>query len=65
MAAHYLTFARGVSLQDFLSEQHEKRSAYVYSTDEAFAGFLNDQLASEIEFSIHTRLEFLASVTVF
>ena len=63
MAAHHITIARGVSLEEFLLVQQEKRLAYVYSTDEAFAEFLNEQLSSEIEFSIQSRLEFLASVT--
>ena len=40
-----------------------KRLAYVYSNDEEFAKFLNDQITSEIAFATHTRPEFLSSVT--
>ena len=63
MAANYVTFARGVFIEDFLSSQRENRIAYVYISDEDFARFLNEQIASEIEYAVHTRLEFLANVT--
>ena len=63
MAANYVTFVYGVYLKELLLEQRENRIAYVYTNDAEFARFLNQQIISEIEYAVHSRLEFLANIT--
>ena len=58
MAAHHITIARGVSLEEFLLVQQEKRLAYVYFTDEAFADFLNEQYLVKSSFQSNPDLNF-------
>ena len=65
MSEFYITIARGVLQQDFLAAQAEQRETYVFTTDKAMLEFINEQILSENEFCLNTRLEFLSSVTTY
>ena len=65
MAEFYVTMANGVMHDDFLINQEQARQEYVFTSDDAMLEFINEQILSENEFCINTRLEFLANVTAY
>ena len=65
MSEFYITLARGILHQDFLSAQEEKRQTYDFTTEEEMLCFINEQIEEENEFCINSRLEFLSSVTTY
>ena len=65
MAAHIVVLSRGVFLEIFLETQQVIRSTYQYTTDEALIEFLTEQIANKTEYVVHTRLEFLANITLY
>ena len=46
MSANYVTFARGIYFEDFLSEQEQNRILFVYNDDVEYAEFLDQQTIS-------------------
>ena len=65
MAEFYVTMANGVMHADFLINQEQERQEYVFTTDDAMLEFINEQILSENDFCINSRLEFLANVTAY
>ena len=65
MSEFYVTIANGILHSDFLIAQERERQTYVFTTDEAMLEFINEQILSENEFCINTRVEFLANVTAY